>query len=418
MQSFTGFEYLLIDAANNAGLGLDKVTFPKRIEWALENLNGLEGLYTARQWKERPLYIKAVQAIRKAQRGEATGHLVGLDAICSGMQIMSATTGCVAGATATGLVDQDRRADAYTDCTVVMNQVLRSAIQIPREKVKDAMMPHYYGSKAEPKKLFGEDSPELQAFYRATYIIAPGASLLLGALLDSWQPWALAHSWTLPDGGYVRVKVMQKVEDCRIEIDELGHSTFTYEYYVNQGEARGVKNAANVVHSIDAYVLRCMVRRCSYNAALITMSKDLITAELLTGNSRIGCDLTQLSPAAAKYMASYAANGMVDPVILEYLTPADLTLLPTGYLRKMNTILDSMLAHKPFDLVTIHDQFSAHPNNLNHVRYHYKEILADLAESEILSDILSQIHGVKGGKYKKLSNNLGQTIRQSNYALC
>src|SRR5690606_8970668 len=120
METFTGWQYLLIDAANQ--FGLDKKLFGERIEWAEANLHQLESL--ADQAETQPLYIKAVMAIRKAQQGIATGHLVGLDACCSGIQIMSAITGCEAGARATGLIDPNVRADAYTFTTQTMQDIL------------------------------------------------------------------------------------------------------------------------------------------------------------------------------------------------------------------------------------------------------------------------------------------------------
>jgi hypothetical protein len=54
---------------------------------------------------------------------------------------------------------------------------------------------------------------------------------------------------------------------------------------------------------------------------------------------------------------------------------------------------------------------------MNWVRWQYKEILADIADSNLLDDLLSQIHGVQG-TFNKLSNNLGDVIRNSNYGLC
>lgn len=62
------------------------------------------------------------------------------------------------------------------------------------------------------------------------------------------------------------------------------------------------------------------------------------------------------------------------------------------------------------------DEFKAHPNNLNHLRQQYIFIMADLAESEILSDVLTQITGYKG-KWMKKSKDLGTHIRLGNYAL-
>jgi len=81
-------------------------------------------------------------------------------------------------------------------------------------------MKSFYGSKAVPKELFGEDTPELNAFYKAAHQVAPGAWELLQDLLASWQPYTLSHEWKLPDGFDAKVKVMAKRE-ARIEVDEL-----------------------------------------------------------------------------------------------------------------------------------------------------------------------------------------------------
>lgn len=80
MQTFTGWEYLLIDCANHQGL--DKAVFQDRIQWCNDHLDELEDHVDTAD--EPELYAKAVMAIRKAQRGEPTGHMVGFDSVCSG----------------------------------------------------------------------------------------------------------------------------------------------------------------------------------------------------------------------------------------------------------------------------------------------------------------------------------------------
>lgn len=80
MRQFTAWQYLMIDVAN--AWGLDKKLFEERIEWAQSNIDKLEEL--ADQAETKPLYHKAVMAIRKVQQGKPTGHMVGLDASCSG----------------------------------------------------------------------------------------------------------------------------------------------------------------------------------------------------------------------------------------------------------------------------------------------------------------------------------------------
>ena len=49
------------------------------------------------------------------------------------------------------------------------------------------------------------------------------------------------------------------------------------------------------------------------------------------------------------------------------------------------------------------------------MRYHYKEVLADIADSTLIDDLLSQVYGAKG-TFRKLQN-IGDLIRNSNYAL-
>lgn len=412
MKTFTGWEYLLIDAAN--AFGKDKLTFEKRIEWATAHLQELESL--AEQADSKPLFIKAVMAIRKAQKGIPTGHLVGFDAVCSGIQIMSALTGCVSGATATGLVNPDVRADAYTELTKEMQKLLGPGFNVSRADAKDALMKSFYGSRTEPIAIFGVGTPELNAFYKAAYVVAPGAWGLLQELLASWKPMALSHEWKLPDGFDAKVRVMQTVE-TRIEVDELDHATFTYQYKENLGSAKGLSNVANVVHSIDAYLLRCIHRRCNYDEIAVMFASDLIGVEINKRALGMGGKWANVDNKLPYYLEQYDRSGIADVVILPYLTSNGIGLLSTEHLLALQEIVKGMLSYKPFEVVTIHDEFKAHGNNLNYLRQQYINVMAQLADSELLSDILGQLHG-KSGKYEKLSENLSELIKKSSYAIC
>lgn len=137
MDKFTGWQYMLIDLANHFGQDLDKELFETRIQWATDNLKDLEAL--APQAENYPLYMKGVMAIRKVQQGLPTGHMIGFDACCSGIQVMSALTGCISGATATGLVDPNRRADAYTELSGIMQSILGPGFHVIRSAAKDAL---------------------------------------------------------------------------------------------------------------------------------------------------------------------------------------------------------------------------------------------------------------------------------------
>jgi hypothetical protein len=416
METFTGWQYLLIDVANNSPFDTDKLRFRERIAWTEDNYDNLEQIAAQHKWKDRPLFIKATMALREVRQGKPTGHMVAFDAVNSGMQIMSVLSGCQSGAEATGLVNPDKRADAYTECTAIMEGDLGKLLETGRKKVKNAVVTSLYGSKAEPKKEFGDNTPELASFYKALFKLAPGACTVLQTLLDSWQPWVKYHAWKLPDGftTYFKVRV---ASTHRITVDELGKASFKYQYYKNEGKAHAVKNAANVVHSIDAYIMRCLIRRCNYDRA------RLEELDQLMGIEQLDRDLGNPAPTGLEqnqtlsyYQEQYARSGIADVVILPHLDAKALSLLATSHLKGLRSIVTTMLEHPPFEVITIHDDFKCHPNNMNQLRRHYRDILCDIAESTLLADVLSQIHGV-AGDYPKLSTNLSSFIRNSNYAL-
>lgn len=345
MTPFTGYQYLLIDIANQ--YGHDKMLFEDRIQWATDHLQELESLSDKAECQ--PLYKKAVMALRKAQQGIPTGHLVGFDAVCSGIQIMSALTGCVSGATATGLVNPNVRADAYSSVTKAMQDILGTQFNVSRADAKAALMTSFYGSKAKPKQIFGEDTPELDAFYEAANKVAPGAWELLQDLLASWQPFALVHSWKLPDGFDARIKVMTKKE-ARIEVDELDHTTFTYEFYENAGTKTGLSNVANVVHSVDAYILRSIHRRCNYDREMVQNTYRLVQSSMQYSEN----ETLDIEGKVAYYITQYERSGIADVVILPYLDSLNVYGLSLIHRQTLLEIMEGMLAYKPFEVVTIH----------------------------------------------------------------
>lgn len=412
-------DYICIDIANCVGtqgdFKGDKELFEDRIKWVKENFNQLEDYIDVAE--DKPLYIKAVKALRDSVAGNPIGHLVALDATCSGIQIMSAITGCIKGADATGLVSS-KRADAYTDVTKAMNNILQlkglTGIVVPRKDVKRAVMTSGYGSTMVPKEVFGEGDL-LAVFYQAAFNVAPAAFELMSDLLDTWQADALAHNWVMPDNFHVNIKVMQSKE-VRVEVDELNHTTFTTNIKINEGSKKGLANVANVIHSIDGYLLRTIIRRCSFVQSKVEASVLAITAELMarqSGSTTKG----ELDAELENMLNIYQYSNMLDVSIIDYITTSNIGHVPNNLLVKLNATLNKMLELGSSPVLTVHDAFRAHPNHCNAVRYWYKECMAELAESTVLQFIVSQI--VKQPvQYVKKSQNLAGLIRKSNYAIC
>ena len=322
--------------------------------------------------------------------------------------------GCVRGADATGLVSH-KRADAYTDVTREMNKILQlrgmSTIVVPRADVKRAMMTSVYGSTAVPKEVFGEGDL-LDVFYSAVAVVAPAAFELMTALLHTWQPYALQHSWVMPDNHHVMIKVLEQKE-TRIEVDELNHATFTTYVTINQGTEKGVANVANVTHSVDAYVLRSVIRRASYDVKKVKEAYQLLNSSL-----SVDADATEPCDDALQTMLDiYKYSAMLDVSIIDYINENNVHHVPLPMVIRLLAVLTEMLARGSSPVVTVHDSYGSLPCHCNTVRYHYKEVMAELAESTILEFIVSQIVGQKV-TYIKKSNNLGDLIRNSNYSIC
>jgi len=256
MQTFTGIEYIKIDMANQ--YGLDKLTWDARIEFITTNINNLDTLET--NAKEPILFAKAKRAYRDATAKHKTGFIMGLDATASGIQIMACLQGCPKTAKQVNLGNTGAREDVYQVVADKMSKIVGD--QLYKEDVKKPVMTTFYGSKNQPEEAFGEDTPELEAFYKTLSEMLPGAMECMQDMQKCWQPTVLEHKWTLPDGHVAKVKVLNTV-DKKIEIDELDHATYTHRAYVNTPAPKGLSLAANIVHSIDGWIVREQVRKAS-----------------------------------------------------------------------------------------------------------------------------------------------------------
>ena len=169
---------------------------------------------------------------------------------------------------------------------------------------------------------------------------------------------------------------------------------------------------------VDAYVLREMHRRCNYDLETIQHAKRLLENEYFSPNGRSKQVGHQTGNAKFDYyVEQFKRSTLASAVIFPYLTEETVASLSDDHLVKLHNMAINMLEYKPFPLVTVHDEFKSHANNVNWVRWNYKEILADIADSNVLDDLLTQIHGFPGS-FPKLSFNLGDLIRNSSYALC
>lgn len=256
----------------------------------------------------------------------------------------------------------------------------------------------------------------LATFYQAAFTVAPAAFELMSALLDTWQADTLSHNWVMPDNFHVNIKVMQSKE-CRVEVDELGHTTFTTHIKINQGSKKGLANVANTIHSIDGYLLRSVIRRASFNEDEVSNALCAIKGVLHERANGKSTEAVCPSADLQNMLNIYEYSKMLDTSIINYMDVENIDSVPTELLVKLNVTLTKMLELGSSPVLTVHDAFGSHPNHCNAVRYWYKEIMAELAESNILEFIVSQITKNEV-KYVKKSQTLAAKIRESNYSIC
>ena len=159
----------------------------------------------------------------------------------------------------------------------------------------------------------------------------PGCNAIVDVLLGTWSKDALFHKWTLPDGHVAKVRVLEPTE-LRINIEELDDTRFTFRYNKNTPSTNGVSILANVVQSIDGYIVREMIRKCH------------------------------------------------------------------------------------FEVAVIFDCFMCHPNNAEKMKQKYREIMSEIASSDLLNDICSEIMGRDAG-IEVSDEGLANMILNSEYAL-
>lgn len=405
MKEFNGIQYCAINVANH--YGLDKKPFDERIKWVKDNLNQLESL--ANQADDNYLFIKAVKTLRQAQNKEKTGAYIFLDASASGLQLMSAMTGDLNGATLTNMVDGEHFFDAYTAVTDKMNSLLTGLnLQYPRKDIKECVLVHFYGGKDIPTAKLGDHYP---LFLQACQETFTGATELLEVCKNSWRSYAKSHSWVLPDNFHVFIPVTNTVVEKR-QIEELFGYNMSISHTRVEGRKYAVANGANIIHSIDAYLLREMVRRCNYNEKKLINSLKCILNQIDFPQPKHKDD------SLAKYEELFNQCETVSAVVLEKINQKNVTHLSKNNLLKLKALCKKILTHKSFEIVTVHDAFGCHPNNANRMRYWYTELLAELAESDVLGFILSKVYGhSRKIPYPKQRKDLGDIIRQSNYAL-
>lgn len=367
MQHFTAVEYLKIDIANS--FGKDKLNWEERIDWF--NNHQLD----PSKADNPSMAYAGLQAMEDYKTGRPSGYPISLDATCSGMQWLSVLAHDRKGAEYTNIIDTGRRRDAYTD----LYNVLRSTTDlnhIEREHLKKSIMTSLYSSEATPKAIFGEDNYE--EFVKMMTREVPNVWAINTLFLDLWDPSVDHHYWVMPDG----FEVYKPVEVTRTAgVNVLG-SYFEFSKKIQGAKKKGRSIGADVTHSVDALAARELVRRCSYTPETINRVMGLLDGSKRYYGTREQTD------SAKKLKALYEASGMLSTRVLQCLNVHSIKMFEGKDIIK----LLKSLPKKPFHVLTVHDEFRALPRYGNDLREQYRNVVQDVANSDLLNHIIRYIN--------------------------
>lgn len=377
--NFTPRQWLEMDMARS--YGLDKASWVDRLVWATKNPDFVEGA------KEPFLYKSAWEACQKASQGLPIDHLISLDATASGIQ-------CLA------LMAQDSES-AYAvnlgtyEIHNPYQRVKEHMGDYPYEKVKKALMTSFYESVATPLNLFGDDYDK---FVAAASKMLPGPWALKEAIA-SCMKYKDFYGWTMMDGFKVNMEVTTPV-NCSMDIGGIN-----MEWVEHRKAAVGTKGlTANVTHSLDALVLREVLRRthCEYEwypEHQLTPFEELREKDIVLMQS----------------ILRWQRSKFLTVEFLDHVDQCNQHLVP----QELRDAVDKLHLTSSMYIQPIHDCYRVRATDASDLFQIVREVMADLAYSKSAWWILTQLGyegTIKDNESKRVA--LKEQVLKSSYLIC
>jgi len=255
--------------------GLDKLTFDKQVEWVSKNSSALETLES--EADNTFAYRNAVAELRNYEQGKETHYIMPLDCSNQALQLYGVLSGDKQTASLGSLGTGEIRVDAYQMLADYLNKKFNHTI-FTRNVCKKPLMVTLYGSTQGGNQLLNnlhmdevmladklgvtyEEDFIQRAFEEAMEAIAPYCMRVMDKIQLLNDKDIGTYQWTLPDGFKVKYDVKTNLDmnlQARSRSGKNFSVTLTSEVYQASEYNRGM--APNVIHSVDGYVLREIVR--------------------------------------------------------------------------------------------------------------------------------------------------------------
>lgn len=316
------------------------------------------------------------QAVVDVLEGKPTGYLTKLDTKQSGLTLQS-------------LITRDEVAlnTLLSDTDIYSWFIEKLGIEVTRKQMKKLVIPRYYGSeKGIMRKFEALGYPfKAQEFFKLYAELLPKCDQLRAIMLDAWQWCKDSYHWLAPDMGSCNQAIQEAEPNDWSKATtkfEWGNPAFgmcTAKVYVPKKGVRpfgddGTRSlGANLIHSLDAYVLRELVRRCSqadrYTAMWFSLSEpdDKVAAK---------------DAKVQEFYDFWKRTGIPSLRVLEFVSEGD--VLPKEYYDALEKNV-KRLPEQRFDIAfTVHDEFACHVNYTHLMQKQFNYILSDLYQGHYL----------------------------------
>lgn len=324
-----GADYLRVAIANE--LYSDKCSFDEALEWFDDQkLSDI-----VKQSMTNPIATSLVQDYIKGMKGEAIGTITHWDATNSALQFYSLLGKDKIGAMLCNIVKTEVIADAYGALASALNTAAGTDI-FNRSTVKHAFMIFLYGGMEkqlldnldiikDDKRFAGTHTlrqvfptstqkDAYKLFTAAMEAIAPSAMKLMNVIYTYNVPGTTKFKWTMPDTFKVEktITATEKVKGYFMDKHGKTHEG-SIEVKIEKDNAFSRALAPDIIHSIDAYFGREVIRRCNFdisfihdsfgchpnNAAKLMDTVKRVAAEILEGHLLVDI-LSQINPLLTK----------------------------------------------------------------------------------------------------------------------
>ena len=258
----------------------DKITREEALEWYELNQGNIQ--------LSSPLSKVYYRDLQLALQGKPVGSILHQDMTNSGLGIYSLLGRDELGASLTNLLFNGKLADAYKALADALNKEF-NITNLNRHTVKKAFMVFLYGS--GKNLLISSDIDDTRYANLMEAILVNGLTLEIDEVWDKFciamesiAPAAIKlmnlvykfktkdskYNWVMPDGFIVDLQVKSKTpteyKGWSVGVDGKTHS-HTINVIENLKDSKYDKSLApHIVHSIDAFILREIVRRCELNS--------------------------------------------------------------------------------------------------------------------------------------------------------